>query len=244
MPSIRRSHLLIGLAVVVAAVGLFFLVRALSGDEEPIAAPSPSASPSPSPEPAEAKAFTVTLLKARGRALDSTNMYGRTPEPRPTVVKAAAASAIKVLEAYLDQEFVAPKTRFTAAPLRLLLTGEARKQLAPADRAALGVSKLSKVKMVGGGKGKASVRAMVLHEGDDAHSVTLTYRATIPLIFDVKPQPLVQEGTMVFALTGAGWRADMIDVRLSLPTPPKEPKTPPSEDATTTPAPPSEEGTS
>lgn len=238
MPSIRRTHLLIGLAVVVTAAGLFFVVRAMSGAQAPLAAPSPSVTASPE-RVAQAKPFTVTVAAARGQSLDSTNMYGRPQTEKPNVVKSATNQATKVLERYLNRQFVVPKSRFSAKPLVALLSGQARRGLTKADRAALGVARL---KPLGGGAGKARVRSLVLHRGNTPHVVTIRYRATIPLILDEKPQKLVQQGTMVFASTQKGWRADMVDVRLSLPQPPKRSKRDPSKDTDPTPAP--SEGTS
>lgn len=241
MSSLRRPQVLIGLAVVVAAAGMFFLVRAMSGGEEPAAAPSPSASPSPSPSPEpipQAKAFSVKVAAARGQSLDSTNMYGRTGSAKPGLAKGATARAAKVLERYLNRQFVVPKTRFSAKPLAGLLSVQARKGLTKNARAALGVAKL---KPLGGSAGKATVRSVVLHRGNTAVSVTMRYRATIDVILSEKPQKLVQRGTMVFAPTKKGWRADMVDVHLSLPQKPKRSKPAPPEDAS--PAAPSE-GTS
>lgn len=217
MPAIRRSHLLIALAVVLAAVGLFFLVRAMSGASEPAAAPSPSEA-APSPELAQAQPFKVEVTKSRGVAIDSSNLYGRKAPAQPAVVKRATQRAVAQLERYLNSQFISGGARFSAAPIRNLLTLEAFKGLSKADRAALGVASL---KPLGGGNSKAKARSVVLHLGNDAYGVTLKYRAKVKLILDSKPQPLIQEGTMVFTPGKKEWLADMVDVRLSLPSAPK-----------------------
>ena len=238
MPSIRRSHLLIGLAVLVAAVGVFLAVRALAGGE-PAAAPTPSTSPSASPSPeapavAQPKPFAVKVTKSRGVAIDSSNLYGREAPRQPDVVKAATTRAVEQLERYLNSQFISGQDRFGTAPVRKLLTLEAFKGLSKADRAALGVASL---KPAGGGKSKAQARSVVLHQGDNAYGVTLQYRAKVKLIVDTEPQPLVQEGTMVFVPGESEWRVDMADVRLTLPPASKPDKAeqkpgPPSEEAT------------
>lgn len=222
MPSIRRSHLVIGLAVLLAAVGLFFAVRAMSGGE-PAAAPAPSEpAASPSPDPG-AQPFQLKIAGARGVRIDSSNLYGREAPEKPDVVKDAATRAGEELQRYLNAQFIDPKTRFTEQPLRELFTPLAFSTLDKDDRAALGVSSL---KVLGGEDSKATARATVMHLGDDPYAVTLKYRATTKLILsDDKPHPVVQEGTMVFApVEGGGWRADMADVRLSLPDAPKQKK--------------------
>lgn len=219
MPSIRRSHLLIALAVVLAAVGLFFIVRAMSGAGGPAAAPSPSEASSPAtPDVAQPRPFKVEVTKSRGVAIDNSNLYGRKAPAQPAVVKAATQRAVAQLERYLNSQFISGEARFSTKPLRKLLTLEAFKGLTKADRAALGVASL---KPRGGGTSTAKARSVVLHLGNDAYGVTLNYRAKVELLLDSKPQALIQEGTMVFASGKAGWRADMVDVRLSLPPAPK-----------------------
>lgn len=220
MPTIRRSHVLIALAVLGAVVGLLFAVRAVQGGE-PVAAPSPSASPSPSPAPdPQPKPFRVKLAAARGVPLESSRLYGRRAKTRPKVVKKAAGQAAKTLKRYLDGEFVAAKTRLTRAPIRALFTRQSFKALRKQDLKALG---LSSMKVTGGRRGKARVRATVLYDGRTAIAVTLVYRARIRLLVDEKVQPLISKGTLVLAPAGNGWRADMADVRLSLPRPTPRP---------------------
>lgn len=200
-------------------VGLFFLVRSVTADDTRIAASTPPASRAPArasiPQP---KPFRVAVVSARGQPVDSSNLYGRRPRPRRRVVKHAARGAARVLERYLNAQFVRSGSRFTHRPLRKLLSHQARKELRKSDRAALGVAKL---KVRGGRRGAAKVRAVVLHRGTKPYAVTLRYRAKIKLIVRKKPQALVQRGSMVFARTRQGWRADMVDVRLSLPRPAK-----------------------
>lgn len=224
MPSIRRSHLLIGVAVLLAAVSLFLVSRSPRA-AQPAAAPAPAeVTPFASPAPekvAQPRPFKVKIVKARGVRTVSSNLYGRRAPAEPKVVKSAAANAGRTLERYLNAEFVNKRSRFTAKPVRKLLTPQAYKSLRKSQRAALGVASL---KVLGGTNGKARARAIVMHRGGTAYAVTMKYRATIKLILDTKPRPLVQTGTIVFTRGNRGWRGDMVEINLSRPTPPKRNK--------------------
>lgn len=221
MPSIRRPSLLIGLAVILAAVGGFFAVRAMTGNAADVAAPNPSEAAPSSPSPAATprpEPFEVKVVKARSESIQSSTLFGRKASDNPAAVADAADAAAAALERYLTAQFVNADSRFTTEAVRALLTQEAFRGLRDAERTALGVASLE---VAGASKGRATARATVLHDGEAAHAVTLQYRATIRFVAADMPQPLIQEGTMVFAKGPDGWRADMADVRLSLPNAPK-----------------------
>lgn len=241
MPTSRRSRLILGLVVVAAVAGLFFVMRSLSTGNPGVAVihePAPSASPTepkepkePKPQFAQPKRFRVEIVSANGQPIDSTNMFGRKPQQNRKVVKKAAKFAGRSLQRYLNSVFVVPSTRFTGKPLKPLLTNNARKALRNKDRRALGAKG---PKILGGKTVSAKARAAVVYEGNRPFAVTLRYAAKMNIIQTPagKPQRMSQSGTMVFRQVGSsGWRADMIDVRLALPRRPKAGQQP-SEGAT------------
>lgn len=235
MPTTGRSRLLLGLVVLAAAAGLFLAVRALSSPSAPIAAPtaSPTVTSTPSPEPRQAavrqpKRFQVRIRAVRGMALDSSNMYGRRPDVRVKNIRLSVRRAARALERYLNTQFVAPKTRQTARPIRALLSGDAQKRLTPRDRRALG---MGKPRITGGRTIAANTTAVALYEGTRAYAVTLRYTARMDVVLpNGTTQRLSQSGTMVLQPTKAGpWRADMVDVSLARrPAPQKKAKPHPS----------------
>jgi hypothetical protein len=224
MPTTGRSRLLLGLAVLAAAAGLFLAVRALSSPPPPPQAVAPSTSPSASASPsaaptsraiAQPKLFKVRIRAVRGEAMDSSNMYGRRPDVRVKNIRLSVRRATRSLERYLNTQFVAPRTRQTARPIRTLLSGAAQKQLTPRDRRALG---MGRPRIEGGRTIAANTTAVALYEGTATYAVTLRYTAR--MIVDLangEKQRLAQSGTMVLRPTGGGpWRADMVDVSLAL----------------------------
>ena len=222
MPTSWRSRLPIGLAVLAVAVGLFFVMRSLSGDSAEVApTPEPSESATPSEEPvAQPKPFRVKILSAKGTPVDGRNMFGRKPGKPPAAVRQAAGAAGKTLERYLNAAFVNRKTRFTPRPLEILLTDNAARSLDARDRRALGSDGPT---IKGGTTMLARARAVVLYKGDRAHAVTLTYTAKMRIVQTDKPELLTQSGTLVLRRSGNGtWRADLADVELSLPARPAE----------------------
>ena len=239
MPTSPRVRALLAVAVLLAIGGVTFGVLNLTGAEEPdvLQSASPSAAPSPTPsaEPAieQPRPFRVTLRKVRGVAADNALLFGRRPDERPKVAKQAAKAAANALQRYLNAAFVSPKTRFTPAPLRTLLTPVAFDELGKTDRRALGVGA---PKIDGGKTGKAVARALVVYRHAKPVAVTLRYRAGLRAAFGQRTQPLTQRGTMVFVRVAKGWRADMVEVRLRLPKPSTggpsaKPKPKPTEEA-------------
>lgn len=228
MPTTGRSRLLIGLVVLAAAAGVFFAVRALNSDSPPPQSVAPSIAPStsasasasPSAEPtaaavAQPKPFKVRIRAVRGEVLDSSNMYGRRPDVRVKNIRMSVRRAARALERYLNTQFVAPNTRQTQRPIRALLSGDAQKQLTPRDRRALG---MGKPRIEGGRTIAANTVAIALYEGSRPYAVTLRYTARMQVVVaGGGKQRLSQSGTMVLRPTAQGpWRADMVDVSLSL----------------------------
>lgn len=220
MPATRRSRITIGVAVLVVAGGLFALVRAGSNDPTATAMPPPSptevasATPSPKPRAPRPEPFRVKLAKVEGQSLRSSNLFGRGPDNRPKAAKKAAKKATGALQRYLNAAFVNEKSRFTAKPIKRLLTTKAFDQLPRRQRKALG---LKGPAYDGARTRKARAVATVLHLGDRVHGVTLEYTASMKIIRKGVGRPLHQTGTMVFVRGPQGWRADSIDVRLTLP---------------------------
>ena len=220
MPTSPRVRALLAAAVLLAIAGVVFAVLNLTRAQAPSvsqSAPPPTATPSPT-EPAltQPEPFRVSIRKARGVATDNALLFGRRPDERPKVAKQAARAAADALQRYLNAAFVSPKTRFTAAPIRTLLTPRAFDELGATDRRALGVG----APAIDGGKtGKAVARALVMYRHAKPVAVTLRYRAGMRAAFGQRTQPLVQRGTLVFVRVDKGWRADMAEVRLRLPKP-------------------------
>ena len=240
MPTTGRSRLLLAVAVLAAAAGLFFAMRALNSSPSPQAAAplaSPSISATPSAEPddpavAQPEPFEVRIRTVRGEALDSSNMYGRRPDVRAKNIRMSVERAKRALERYLNTQFVAPDTRQSEAPIRALLSGDAQSRLTPRDRRALG---LGKPAIEGGRTIAANATAVALYEGTQPYAVTLRYTARMDVVVaGGGDQRLAQSGTMVLRPTSDGsWRADMVDVSLALrPAPRSQPAAPSSEPTT------------
>ena len=242
MPTTGRSRLLLGLAVLAAAAGLFFAVRAVSDSPPPPQAVAPSTSPSvaatPSAAPtaaavAQPRPFKVRIRAVRGEVMDSSNMYGRRPDVRARNIRMSVRRAARALERYLNTQFVGPTTRQSARPIRALLSGDAQKRLTPRDRRALG---MGKPRIDGGRTIAANAVAVALYEGSRPYAVALRYTARMQVVVaGGQKQRLAQSGTMVLRPTADGpWRADMVDVSLSLRpvrAPRPKPATPGSEPA-------------
>jgi hypothetical protein len=216
--SARRSSLIA--VALVAAVATFLGYLALRGGEPGTApAPSPGATVTPSPTPiplAQPEPFAVKLRGIGVREMDNRWLFrGKMGNTRRGAAK-PARRAVAELRRYLNGALVTPGTRFTARPMRRLLTKPAEQLLRPRDRRALGVG----VADYAGGRSRVvKARAVVLYDGRKAHAVTVTYRARLDVLLEGerRRRPLHQRGVMVFVPTAAGWRADMVEVRLRLP---------------------------
>ncbi len=221
MPTTWRSRALLALGLLVAVAGAVLLARVLVRPGAPVAAPTPTASPTPTG--AASQPFKVKLRSVRGEPIDDENLFGRQPDVRRDVETRAARAATQALARYLNAAFVADNTRFTAAPLRPLLTAEALRSLRGADRRALGQGG---PRSASGDKSRARASAVVVYRGAQAYAVTLRYTAKMRMTSGSRRGPLTQSGVMVFVPGRTGWRADMVDVRLVAPEFPKKPAQP------------------
>ena len=200
-----------GAMLVVVVAGGFLLLRPDGG---PVAQPSPSPSPSPSPTPApDSEPFEVELTRTRVDTMGNGRIFGRNAGNTQRGTTAAAKEALEELATYLDAQFLDSDSRFTAAPMKALLTSRAEQELGRRDRRALGADSRRDGPTRAG---EAVARARVLYDGRTAHAVALTYRAAVTLRSEDSEDDtrLVQSGTMVFVPAPGGWRADVVDVRL------------------------------
>lgn len=216
MSTSKRSGalLVLGGAAVLAAVVLGIL--ALNRAEAPIVAPpSPSATPQPAPRP-QPSPFDVALRSVGVQETGNGRIYRKRAGNTRRGARRPARAAVKELTRYLNAALVNPRTRFTNGPVNRLLTGDAEQEMNRRGRRALGVGAPP---ILGGRTGKARARAVVLYDGKTAHAVTVKYRARMNVLVPgaSRRQLLRQRGVMVFVPTRAGWRADMVDVRSTLP---------------------------
>lgn len=182
--------------------------------ETPTSAATESATAAAARQFPQPKKFRVEVLSARAEEVDSTNMFGRKPDRRPKVVKRAAGKAALALQKYLNRVFVLPDSRFSRGPLRGFLTDNARAALDDRDRRALGADGPA---IVGGTTISAKARAVVIYDGNRPFAVTLRYAAKMSIIQRDTPDRLTQSGTIVLRQVNKAWRADLVDVKLSLP---------------------------
>ena len=216
----RRSRLVLTLLLVgAAAIATVFAVRFLiGGDGQPVAVATPSAPASAAPTaqpPEQPTAFKIKITNTKSQTMGNGRIYGRAKGTRTKAVRTASRAAVKELARHLTHEFVRPKTRFTAAPARRLLSWRAEDVLRRRQRSALGVGAPD---IDGGRTGRAKARTIVLHDGREVFAVTVKYDARMKV--DVgrgKRRLLRQRGSMVFVPTKSGWRAEMVDVTLRLP---------------------------
>jgi hypothetical protein len=179
------------------------------------APPSPSPSPHPAPEP-----FEVVLEHIEMTSTSNAEIVGAgAPAPDHAQVELAVDRARRVLERYLDAQFLTEGTRFGAPAVHDLLTPAAQAALSDADRRGLGILPLPVDRVT---SGPASARADVIFDGAEVQLVTLTFDAELKVGFDgrVPRLPVRQAGSLVYVPTEAGWRVAAADVTLDTPAPP------------------------
>lgn len=173
--------------------------------------PSPSPTPPPPAEPFDLVVHDITLV-----GLSNAEIRG-TPGP-PTdhgAAERAVAGARDALAAFLDAQFVAQDTRFSAAPIDRLLSPRALGVLSEQDRAGLGQVALPVARTV---TGPASTRAHVLVHGAEVDAVTLTYDAALTVVLSGdRAAPATLSGAMTFVPTPEGWRVDAVEATSDLP---------------------------
>lgn len=217
-------------AAVVAAIAVVVLAVVNRDEGAPVVtAPTVTPTSTPTPDVAQPEPFRVELARVVGRSLDSGNIYRRKPPQRPRLTRRWARRAADDLERYLNRAFVQPETRFTARALNGFLTPQARQSLTGQARSALGVGA---PEIEGGTTEVARARATVLFQGRKPVSVTLLYTARMTTVWSDGPdQPLRQRGTVVMVPQRGGWRAQMLQVGLTRPQPPRPTESPTGDDA-------------
>jgi hypothetical protein len=182
--------------------------------------------PAPIAEPPAATPFEVVLAHIEMVSMSHGEIVGAgAGPPDEDAVALAADRARRVLQRYLDTQFVDAETRFTTAALHELLTDRAQAALTPADRLALGAVHYRGVWTK---TGPATARATVLYDGAAVELVTLEYeaRAEVGYVRSTRTRPLTQQGTLVYVPTAEGWRVEAADVTLDAPDPPPSPTRP------------------
>jgi hypothetical protein len=117
---------------------------------------------------------------------------------------------------YLDAAFVAPGTRFTDQPLPALLSGRALAVSRDADRAGLGVVDVA-VREVE--PQPVRLTAHVVTSDGEVVLAAVRYDARARIVTaDGVSGDLHQRARMVFVPHGDGWRADVVEADLTLPT--------------------------
>ncbi len=118
------------------------------------------------------------------------------PEPQmdTAVAEAMVERGRQRLQAFLDAQFVAADTRFSAEGVAALVDPAL---LTPADLAGLGVL-APDVEVLGTRTGTAHARAEILLDGAVVHSVALTYSATTELVLADAEGTVVHEGRVAF----------------------------------------------
>lgn len=178
------------------------------------------AAPSPTPQTTTpARPFDLEVARITVVGMDNAAILGTGRDPSDNAVaEDAVAAARDVLAAFLDSQFVAEDTRFSAAPIDAMLSARARDALTAEDRAGLGQVALPVDRTV---TGPASTVAQVLMDGDQAHAVTLSHNALFTVVLEDGSESSVKHsGTMTFQPFDEGWRADAVEVTTDLPEAP------------------------
>jgi hypothetical protein len=181
----------------------------------------PSPTPRPPPPPFEVALTHIEMIPASNAEI----VGAAAPPADHAQVELAADRARRVLQRFLDAQFLAEGTRFTTAALHDLLTPAAQTALTPADRRGLGALHLPVNRVA---TGPASARAQVVFDGAEVQFVTLDFEAELKIGFGERPPilPVHQRGQLTYVETDAGWRVAAADVRLDAPEQPPPP-TPP-----------------
>ena len=162
------------------------------------------------PEP-----FEVRLAKVRVEPLGNRRLFGQRAAARfPTRGRKAARAATANYRRYLDTTFVARGSRGTRKGLRQFVTKPLRRSLRSRDLRALGAKGL---RIDGGRRARATVRATVMQDGREPVAVLLRVRARMHAVTPAGDGRLLQDGAVVMARGAKRWRATMLDLRLRAP---------------------------
>lgn len=166
--------------------------------------------------------FDLDIHRIRLVNADNAEIVGGRPTPVDHGAAERAVEACRAkLEAFLNAQFVDEGTWFSEAPLAQLLTPRAQASLTAADRAGLGVIAPDVARTF---TGPTSAVAQVVIEGSKTHLVHLWYATKLTVeLADGTTSAVDQRGSVTFSLTGDGWRAQAVDVDLTLPDVPGQP---------------------
>jgi hypothetical protein len=167
--------------------------------------------------PVRVTTFDLTVRVTDVAEMDDDRVFARQPPVADdAVVDVAAREIAAVVTRYLDAAFVTPETRFSDQPLPALLSDDALAVSRGADRAGLGVVDQA-VRDVEPQPVQVTAR-MVTDDGEVA-LVAVRYDARARLVTaDGVSGQLHQRARMVFVPRDEGWRADVVDVDLTVPT--------------------------
>jgi hypothetical protein len=169
------------------------------------------------PSPASAATFDVTVRVTDVAPMDDDGVFGRQPPVADDgVVDAAAGDIAAVVAGYLDATFVSPETRFSDHPLPALLSSRALAFSRGADRAGLGVVDVA---VRGVDPQPVRLTARMVTSGGEVVLAAVRYDARARLVTaDGASGLLHQRARMVFVPDDGGWRADVVEADLTLPT--------------------------
>lgn len=163
---------------------------------------------------AQPKPFRVRLVAVSARPMANSRLFARrSPAAHRHAATKAARSATAALQRYLNTTFVAKRTRGTRAALRRFTTVDARRALTPSDVRGLGMRGL---RIPGGGTTRARAKAAVLMNGRRPVYVALRHRARMRVRGRHHVARLTQTGSSVLVPGRRGWRADALELRLSM----------------------------
>lgn len=197
--------LLAGAALVVVAGLVVLLTPDIPGTRGPRA-------PAPAPVVAPPRPFTVDLVVTDVATMDNDRLFGGTPAGTgPGVVRAAARSVERVIARYLTAAFVTPASRFSARPVRALVSDVGavpRRELR-----GLGVLEVTDQRV---DAGPVDATARVVTRDGAVAMVAVRYDARARLA-DRTDAEVRQRASLVFTPQRGGWRATAVDATLTVP---------------------------
>lgn len=197
--------------VTLAVLLVIGLAWALARSRQTLTAPPTS----PGRVQAQVEGFDVSLEITTVTATDNDVVFGGRPQDEDVrTVAPAVRQVAQVTATYLDAVFVAPRTRFSGAAVRSLLSTDALASASDVDVAGLGVVGAAWQEVT---PGPVAGSAAVLTADGDAVMITVDYDARAQVAGDGGTGMLRQRAVMVFVPTTDGWRAAAADAELTLP---------------------------
>jgi hypothetical protein len=206
------------LLLAVLALGLSACGLRGGAPEPPVVAPptTPEPTPEPEPVPVTAEPVAVGVVEITYEALSNSVLIGRDPAPPDDAVLGAAVEGARAaLERYLNTQFVDPATRFQAVGIQALLTPSALALLQTQPQYGLAQLDLALAALT---TAPVSASATVLMDEAAVLSVLLRYDAVFhATLADGAAGPLQQQGALLFVPAEDGWRAEAVELALTLP---------------------------